>query len=138
MAQSFEECFCVGSRFRHLGANKRRLELEMDRETAFHCEAMLSACKEHIGSFASYLIRAFPPAQRRHIGMKLGTAIAELGDISTEIHKRWPETDPDLVGKRAAEILNRRRQLTRTSTPKRGKRHKPTLKGRSPKGSQRA
>jgi hypothetical protein len=66
----------------------------MDRDKAATLEGMALASRMFLQSLADYVRESVPDQQRRAIILKIGTAMAELLDISRMIYDEHPGLNP--------------------------------------------
>jgi hypothetical protein len=77
----------------------------MDRDKAATLEGMALASRMFLQSFADYVRENVPDQQRRAIILKIGTAMAELLDISRMIYDEHPGLNPHQEEERLAEKM---------------------------------
>ena len=82
----------------------------MDKYTAGKIEGMLVAVRHSIEfAIADELRKAIPPEKLHSRMLKLGTALAELIDLSRELYDEHPELNPHLEAERETAEFRRRK-----------------------------
>jgi hypothetical protein len=66
----------------------------MDKDTAAKVEGMALASRMFLQSVAEFVRDNVSEPQRRAMALKIGTAMAELVDISRMIYDQYPSLDP--------------------------------------------
>ena len=66
----------------------------MDKETAAKLEGMMLGSRMLLQSVADFVRENVPEQDRRVVATKIGTAMAELLDISWMIYDQHPSLDP--------------------------------------------
>jgi hypothetical protein len=66
----------------------------MDKDTAAKVEGMALASRMFLQSVAEFVRDNVPEPQRRAMALKIGTAMAELVDVSRMIYDQYPSLDP--------------------------------------------
>ncbi len=77
----------------------------MDRDKAATLDGMVLASRLFLQSLADYVRENVPEQQRRAIILKIGTAMAELLDISRMIHDEHPTLNPHREEERLAREM---------------------------------
>ena len=77
----------------------------MDRDKAATLDGMALASRMFLQSLADYVRENVPDQQRRAIILKIGTAMAELLDISRMIYDEHPTLNPHQEEERLAEKM---------------------------------
>ena len=77
----------------------------MDRDKAATFEGMALASRMLLQSLADYVRENIPDQQRRAIILKIGTAMAELLDISRMIYDEHPSLNPYQEEERLAATM---------------------------------
>ena len=77
----------------------------MDRDKAATLEGMALASRLFLQSLADYVRENVPDRQHRAIILKIGTAMAELLDISRMIYDEHPGLNPHREEERLAEKM---------------------------------
>ena len=80
----------------------------MDKDTAAKLEGMVVGFRMLLQSIAEFVRDQAPEEDRQAIALKLGTAMAELLDISWRLYERHPELNPHPEETRLAEEMRRR------------------------------
>jgi hypothetical protein len=67
----------------------------MEKLAAAKLEGMMVASRRHLQALADHIRDNVPEDHRRPFLVKVGTAMAELLDVSWTLHDMYPDLDPD-------------------------------------------
>ena len=74
----------------------------MEKLAAAKLEGMIVSSRMHLHAVAEYIRDTVPDEHRRAFLVKVGTAMAELLDVSWTLHDMYPDLDPDAEHRRRA------------------------------------
>jgi hypothetical protein len=79
---------------------KDEKRLDVEKFEAAKLEGMMAASRMYLKAIADYIRDNVPEAHRRPFLVKVGTAMAELLDVSWTLHDMYPDLDPDAEHRR--------------------------------------
>jgi hypothetical protein len=67
----------------------------VEKLAAAKLEGMIGSSRMHLHAVAEFIRDTVPEEHRRAFLVKVGTAMAELLDVSWALHDMYPDLDPD-------------------------------------------